>query len=394
MTTLTAKKELTYLKILFFLFGFFIMSWIPRFPEVKANLGLTNGQFGSLISISAIGSLVSLLTVGHLVHNYGAKSIMRIAVTSIAISLILLTSTHSGLVFLISSVIQGAAISAFHIAVNTQGFSYQDRRNELVITLLSGYWSGGSVVTAMISGLLVDRISLNLHIEILAAVIFVAMFYIIARLNSVLIKPNKEPDQAYILSDLFKGFRIDLPVSGAIFCAVCIEISVGDWTAIFIKEDLGINGGLQTLPYILFTLAMITGRLSIHKLYSKISMQRLMSRAAIISSASFLIGLLLVHILGTANKTVVILILSISFTIAGLGSSFLAPSVMHIANVRSKSPASVVLGQMGAINTVSVFFMRIVIAWTAQATSLSFALIIPALMLLMVPFFAKIFKSV
>jgi hypothetical protein len=36
--------------------------------------------------------------------------------------------------------------------------------------------------------------------------------------------------------------------------------------------------------------------------------------------------------------------------------------------------------------------MRWIIAWTAQATSLSIALCIPALMLLAVPYFAKVFK--
>ena len=96
---------------------------------------------------------------------------------------------------------------------------------------------------------------------------------------------------------------------------------------------------------------------------------------------------------GTSNKTLVIVILSISFTIAGLGSSFLGPSVMNAANTRSKFPSSVVIGQIGVINISLVFVVRWVIAWTAQATSLTFALLIPAVMLLTVPYFAKIFKN-
>jgi len=40
-----------------------------------------------------------------------------------------------------------------------------------------------------------------------------------------------------------------------------------------------------------------------------------------------------------------------------------------------------------------VFVVRWVVAWTAQATTLSIALLIPAVMLLTVPYFAKIFKS-
>jgi hypothetical protein len=73
MRILESKAELNYLKILFFLFGFLIMSWVPRLPEVKANLGLSNGEFGSLIGTSAIGAITALLTVGHLVHNYGVS---------------------------------------------------------------------------------------------------------------------------------------------------------------------------------------------------------------------------------------------------------------------------------------------------------------------------------
>ena len=122
-------------------------------------------------------------------------------------------------------------------------------------------------------------------------------------------------------------------------------------------------------------------------------MHYLVTCGALLSGISFLSGLATVHLIGDSNKTLVLVVLCISFTLAGLGSSFLAPSIMNIANVRSKSPASVVIGQMGVINNIAIFFMRLIIAWTAQATSLTFALVIPATMLLIVPFFAKIFKS-
>ena len=57
MKTLTTDREINLLKALFFLFGIQIMSWVPRFPEVKANLQLSNGQFGSLLSLGSIGNL-------------------------------------------------------------------------------------------------------------------------------------------------------------------------------------------------------------------------------------------------------------------------------------------------------------------------------------------------
>lgn len=368
------------------------MSWLPRFPEVKANLGLSNGEFGSLISTSAAGSLIALFTVGQLVHNYGAKLVMRIAVVAMVVSLIFLTSTHSTAVFLVSNILQVSAISAFHVSANAQGFSFQDRNNRHVVTLLSGFWSSGALATAVVSGLIVDRISLSIHIAFLSLIVLALMLPMISAIGENLVKPNHDTKTDYKFGDLLKGFRIDALISGALFCAIFLEFSVGDWAAIFVKEDIGIKGGLHTLPYILFTFAMITGRLTIHKLFSRFTMQFLIKAASLISGISFLIGLAATRFIGIDHKMLSLVVLSISFTIAGLGSSFLGPTIMNLANIRSSSPSSVVIGQMGVVNNIVVFIMRLVIAWTAQAVSLSFALLIPALLLLIVPFFSKIFK--
>lgn len=392
MKSLQTKVELNYLKLLFFLFGFLIMSWVPRLPEVKANLGLSNGEFGSVIGTSAIGALTALLIVGHLVHRYGAKLVLRIAASAMAMTLILLTSTHSTLIFLIGNIMLAGAISSFHISINAQGFDYQDRTKSSVITQLSGFWSCGALITAIVSGLLVNRIPLHIHITILSIVILLIMLFAILSMDSQLLKPNHDVEADYKVSDIFKDFRIDGLVSGALICAGFLEFAVGDWTAIFVKEDVGIKSGLHTLPYILFTLAMIIGRLSVHNLYSRFSIQFIVKLGSLASGISFLIGILAVRLIAPDKKMLILVVLCISFTVAGLGTSFLGPSVMNIANSRSRAPASVVIGRLGVINNIAVFAIRLIVAWIAQAFSLSIALIIPALLLFMVPYFSKIFK--
>jgi MFS family permease len=391
--TLAVEQELNLIKTLFFLFGLLIMSWVPRFPEVKANLKLTNGEFGSILSMGAVGNIVALLTVGHLVHKYGVRWMLYIAAALLSISLSLLTHTTSSLVFLVSIIAQGAAISAFHISINTQGFFFQDRTKKQVITLLSGFWSSGALLSSVIAGLLVDRVELGLYSNFLATFCFTLMAVIIFKISPNLIKANTNPDSDHRARDMFKGFTIDKQVSAALLLVIMLEYAVSDWAAIFVKEDMKIVGGIHTLPYILFTLAMIIGRLNLHNLLPRYTIDFLVVRASLLSGLSFIAGILGVSVVGTSNETLVIVILSISFTVAGLGSSFLGPSVMNAANTRSKFPSSVVIGQIGVINISLVFVMRWVIAWTAQATNLSIALLIPALMLLTVPYFAKIFKN-
>jgi len=369
------------------------MSWVPRFPEVKANLQLTNGEFGSLVSMGAFGNLVALLTVGHLVHKFGARWILHIGAFLLGVSLVFLTHSTSSLLFLVFIIIQGGSISAFHISINSQGFFFQDRTKKQVITLLSGFWSSGALISSMIAGLLVDRVALGTYSNFLAIFCFILMSYIIHRLAPNLVKADVNPESDHRARDMFKGFKIDKQVSAALLLVIMLEYAVSDWAAIYVKEDMKIVGGIHTLPYILFTLAMIVGRLNLHNLLPHYTIDFLVVRASLLSGLSFIAGILAVSIAGTSNQTLVIFILSISFTIAGLGSSFLGPSVMNAANARSKFPSSVVIGQIGVINISLVFVVRWVIAWTAQATSLTFALLIPAVMLLTVPYFAKIFKN-
>ena len=391
--TVGVEQELNLLKALFFLFGLLIMSWVPRFPEVKANLRLTNGEFGSLVSMGAIGNLVALLTIGHLVHKYGARWILHIAAFALGISLVFLTHSTSTLLFLVFIIIQGGAISAFHISINSQGFFFQDRTKRQIITLMSGFWSSGALITSVIAGLLVDRVALGTYSNFLALICFGLMTFMIHRITPNLVKADSNPDSDHRARDMFKGFRIDKQVSAALLLVLMLEYAVSDWAAIFVKEDMKIVGGIHTLPYILFTLAMIIGRLNLHKLLPRYTIDFLVVRASLLSGLSFIAGIIGVTLVGTSNQTLVIAILSISFTIAGLGSSFLGPSVMNAANTRSKFHSSVVIGQIGVINISLIFILRWIVAWTAQATNLSIALLIPAVMLLTVPHFAKIFKS-
>jgi MFS family permease len=392
--SIDVKHELNLIKALFFLFGLLIMSWVPRFPEVKANLQLTNGEFGSIVSMGAVGNIVALLTIGHLVHKFGPRWILHIGAFTLAISLTFLTHSTSSLLFLIFVILQGGAISAFHIAINTQGFFFQDRTKRQIITLLSGFWSSGALISSMIAGLLVDRVELGTYTNFLSLICFILMTLIIVKLTPNLVTANVNPNSAHRARDMFKGFKIDGSVSVVLLLVIMLEYAVSDWAAIFVKEDMKILGGIHTLPYILFTLAMIIGRLNLHNLLPRYSMDFLVVRASLLSGLSFIAGIVAVRLVGPSNKTLVLVILSIAFTIAGLGSSFLGPSVMVAANARSQFPASVVIGQIGVINIALVFVMRWVIAWTAQATSLSVALLIPALMLLAVPYFSKIFKNV
>lgn len=392
MQPLTNQSEMKYLRGLYFLFAFSIMSWIPRFPEVKASLQLTNGEFGSLISSGAIGSLIALLTAGHIVHKFGAKIVLQVSSFSIALSLVTFVHTHSVFIFFIANMINGAAISGFHVSMTAQAFHLQDRSGKFIITHLSGIWSSGALATAILAGLLVDQVSITAHITTLAVMSLSIILFIIWQMKLVLILPNSVQDNAYHIKNVFKDFKFDSLVSFGLICGIYLEFAIGDWATIFTKEDIGIKSGLSTLPYILFIVSMIIGRLAIHKLAPYFTIDKLAKMGSLIAGISFLITICLTMYLQESYQVLTLIIMAIGFTISGLGSSFLGPTFMNAANTRSSAPSSVIVGQLGFISQSLAFVMRWVVAWTAQFTSLSIALLIPALMLLAVPYFAKALK--
>ena len=394
MKTLTAKSELIYLRILFFTFGLGIMSWVPRFPEVKEALNLTNGGFGSLISTGSLGSLISLLTVGHVVHRIGVKRVLHAASFFLMATLVILTTVDSPLIFFFANIAFGAAISAFHISINAQGFNYQDRIGKFIITQMSGMWGAGALITAFISGFLVDRVSLHIHIGVLTVIIFLIQTIVISALASELLKANQDADIEYKFKELFSGFSFDRLVSLGLISAIFLEFALSDWATIYTKEEIGIKSGFNTLPFILFTMWMIFGRFTVHYLLPRFTLERLAVYASLLAGTSFLMSIFLARTLFASNQDMAFLVICIGFSLAGLGSSFLGPTFMTAANSRSQHPASVVIGHVGVANIILAFILKWVVAWTAQATSLSIGLLIPGILLLTVPFFAKALKSV
>ena len=381
------------LGVLFFLFGFGLIAWVPRFPEVKQNLHLGNGQFGTLISAGAIGSLISLLTVGHLVHRFGTRKALTASATLLFGSIALIVHLTSTWQFLIAIIAVGAGISAFHISVNGQAFHEQAPVGERLIPRMHGLWSAGALSSAVLSGFLSGKVSLAVHIDILAVLVYLAILWVLWKFDDSLLQGSNEPNGEYSLGTLLSSFTVDWAITIGLTCATMLELATGDWAAIFAKEDLHMSAGVSTIPYILIVLAMILGRMTVHRITEHIEIERLVKWCVITGGVTFIVTMTLGVQVSKSSPTLGFVIVAFGMFVAGLGMSFLAPTFMDAANRRSNAPGSVVLGQLGAINTIFVFIIKSVIAWTAQLTSIAVALMLPAIMLIGVTYTAKSLKK-
>ena len=394
MTTkeITPEFEFKTLTKLFFLFGFGIMSWVPRFPDFKDRLGLTNGEFGSIISLGNLGAFVALLTVGHIVHKLGSHRVLIASTYSLYLGFFVLANVSSSLIFISAVILVGFSISAFHIALNSQAFDSQTRTTTPIIVKLHGVWALGAVSTGLVSGFLIGRVSASVQLNVIYLLALILNIAYINKLRPISLSPQVEDDH-YSVKRMITSIRFDRVIAGGMICAIFLEIVIGDWSNIFAREYLKIEGGLITLPYILFMSALILGRFSISKIIKRMPINRAANIGAVTGGTLFLIGIAASIFFGETHKYWAFALFSLGSLVAGLGTSFITPSFFNAASSRSPLPNSVVIGQVGLINNSLIFVAKWVIAWTAQFTSLAVALLIPALMALSIPLFSKALLS-
>jgi len=394
MNTVKPSTEFKLLQALFGVYAMLIMSWIPRFPEVKANLGLSNGQFGTLISAGSFGAVASLFLTGHMVHKFGVKRVILTNIWIMGLAYFFIVRTESSGIFLICNVAIGWATSAYHISINAQSFNAMERVYGLTIARLHGMWALGTLATAIISGLVVVHIPITWHVGGLAVVVTLSLTAMIIRLTPVLMKPNEDEEEHLPLRTLITSFRVDWLISGGLVCAVFLEFATGDWSAIFAKERIGVSSGMAALPYVFFMTAMIIGRLNAGSIAKRFQVDQTVRLFALIGGGGFLTFLTIPVQIPAEHKTIAFVTTCIAFTFAGMGSSLMAPSFYTAGNQRSPLPSAVVVGQIGVVNMIAVFILKASIAWTAQFTgSLAIALTIPALMLMATAFFARALKA-
>lgn len=367
---------------LFFLFGFGMISWVPRFPEIKANLHINNGQFGTLVSLGAIGSFLSFLTVGHLVHRFGTGKAMALSGAMYSSGVGLIVHSNHSWQFLLCNIAIGAGISAFHISVNSEIFHMQSKSEEVIMPRMHGAWSAGSLSTAILSGFLASRITLWIHIDGLIFIVYSLMLTLLWKMRHALLPGNATSDEQTSVKRLFKAFKVDWIITFSIIFSNLLELCIGDWATIFSKEDLHMSPGVSAIPFVVFASAMILGRFQVHRVTPHIAIADLSKWAAITCGIVFALTTTVGAHIAKSAPTTGFTIFVLGAFIGGLGSSFLNPTLLNAANKRSIEPGAVVLGRLGLLTTSLTFLFKTVIAWVAQLTSISVALLIPSLALI------------
>jgi MFS family permease len=384
------KKENRFLSSIFFLFGFTIMSLAPRTPDIKANLAINNGTFGTLLSTASLGSIVMLLIGGQIIHTIGAKKGLRIGSTTIALAFIILVHTSSPFIFLIANICAGAGISIYHIASSGHTLHRQDEIGRPIIPKLHGSWAIGAMSTSAIAFFISNQVSIAWHITTLMICSWLYTQYCVFQL-SITFPPRPDADDAYQLTLIkqFK-FKINWLLSIGFFCSSILEFTIADWATLFGKEELGLGASIATLSYLCYLVGLIIGRFSIGWALKHRSEQFWIKTGGLLGGLGFVASLIISTTIVDINKSLASIVAFTGFFLAGFGSSAMAPLFFSIVGRLSDGKNALAVAQLSFINTFAIYVAKTILAWVAQLTSITVALICTGLMMSLLIYFGKV----
>lgn len=386
------KNEDRYQRNLFFFFGLAVLSIAARTPDLKHNLGVSDARYGVLVSLGAVGAMFSFFTVGQLVHRIGVRPVVVVTGTIMYATLAMIPHAHSPIIYVFINMALGFGFNAYNIAIHDQALKRQANSGDLILPKLHGVWSIGTLLTVAIAVSVTAHISFAWHIDTLMAICWIGTMYSVIKLSPVLIKGSKEsdPDASIKLASLWHMFLEDKFIGLAYVCAVMTEFSTNDWATLVAHQEIKASTTLSILPYLLFMVGMITGRLLIHRLVLIRSEDFWIKSFAIAGGIGFIFFLESAKALASHSFAAAFTCESLGFLLGGLGGSFMAGTITQIASRRSSLPGGVVVAQLGIIVTVLTLLVKLVVSWVVSRTSISVALIIPGALLICVALFPNL----
>jgi MFS family permease len=283
----------------FMLHGLLFASWIVRIPDVKAKLGLSDGELGLALLGAPAGAIAGQFLVGWLLGKYGSKPITVAMAIVWCLLFPLLGLAPTMLVMMFVLFLYGLLSGGFDVAMNAQAATVEKLYGRPIMAFFHGTWSVASLIAAGIGGFLAGH-GVPVEMHFLAAALLVLVVVVFAQSGLVAEELTNAGERHSFVLLPRSLFRLGMLA----FCVLLVEGAIGDWSAVYMRETLGSPPTEAALAYVVFTLLMTVGRLTGDQLTLRIGPARIVRYGGLLAFVGLLLFLLspfpLVAIVGCA----------------------------------------------------------------------------------------------
>ena len=156
---------------LFLTNGAIFANLLPRYPEIKTDLQLSNAVYGAAIAAFSAGALVAGLAAATLIRRFRSSRVAVVGTIGIGVFIVVAGVATSPLVLAAALFTAGASDAITDVAQNAHGLRVQRNYGRSIINSLHAVWAAGAILGGLMGAAAIAlHVSRATHLAIAAAV--------------------------------------------------------------------------------------------------------------------------------------------------------------------------------------------------------------------------------
>ena len=361
--------------VCFFLNAVFYANLVPRLPEVKSDLGLSNSSLGAALAAVPLGALLAALSSAVLIRRFGSARVASSGLILLGAVLWVVAVAPNWGALAAAFLLAGALDAIIDVAQNAHGLRVQRLYGRSILNGFHGIWSIGAVSGGLLGSAAAGlEIPLTVHLGACAIV-----FGVVALLVFRALLPGRDDDERRAEPVADDGpaatpagpsrRRTAVPALAALgvlaTCGAFVEDAGSSWSALYLRTELSAGAATAGLGFVALQGAMTVGRLTGDRIVDRFG-QRLVAQVG---------GALVAAGMGMALAWPSVGTTLAGFAIAGLGVATLVPAVYHAADELPGLRRGTGLAVINWLLRIGFLLSPPLIGFVADATSLRLALL-------------------
>lgn len=249
--------------------GVSMASWVARTPAVRDALDVSTGSMGLVLFGLSVGSMAGVLASGGLVRRHGGRRVIALGAGLLVSGLLV---TAGGTTMEVSAgvfgglALFGAGMGLAEVAFNIEGAAVERTLGRPVLPVLHGCFSLGTVVGALLGmGMTAVRFPVGWHLAAVAVAVAAAAVWTVRAVPAGTGREEPEAGDGgrtggwHAQVAVWRDRRLVL--IGLIVLAMAFaEGSANDWLPLLMVDGHGTSATAGSLTFMLFAVAMTTGR--------------------------------------------------------------------------------------------------------------------------------------
>jgi predicted MFS family arabinose efflux permease len=363
--------------VVFAVHGSVTGSIAARLPWIASHVGLDVGHLGIALVMPGIGALIAMPFSGRLAHRYALRPFTMVTIVAWSAALVLPALPTSLIVLCAVLLVLGATAGLADMAMNAEGALVEKLLGRSVMSGFHGFWSVGVLAGSGLSAL-ASHGGIDTRAQFAVEALCLAC---IGAAAARLLPDDPSAQDAPAPPHFALPTRPVLLIGLVGLCAVFGEQAGTDWSALYIRNELGGSASVAALAVSAFAVAMATIRLIADGVIRKLGPVLTVRLSGICATAGA-VGIVLAPNLAVGLA---------GFALLGIGVAAVVPLVFAAAGRVGPHPARSIAG-VAVVAYASGLVAPGVIGGIASASSLTTAFCVVACLVAVVAVAASVLR--